>query len=109
MAQILLISSNEVERTKLAAALRHRGHIVCLADHCGTADFRSGIGPQRIEIVVCDVAVLNEAGWRELRALAELLRHDPAGIRMLCYCRIYRGPRFQLDVERLGARFVYAE
>lgn len=108
MAEILLITPDPSEQTRLASVLRHRGHVVRLADRCQPATLSSESDRQPVEIVVCDVTHLDETGWRELRDFADFLRHNPTSILLLCYSRVYRGPRFELEVERLGARFVYA-
>lgn len=108
MARILLISPDETEQVRLATELRRRSHSVRMAGRCDSAALGSEGEQQPVEIVVCDVTGLDEAGRRELREFAEFVRQHPASIFMLCYSRIYRGPRFELEMERLGARFVYA-
>ena len=108
MAIILIISPDEGERKTLDSAVRNMGHIVSLADRLAVLPILARSDLQTIEIVVCDVTALDEPAWRELRAFAVTLRQRPTVVLMLCYSRIYRGPRFELDVERLGARFVYA-
>jgi hypothetical protein len=113
MAQILLISSNEAEQAKLASSLRRRGHVVRAAGswRAGDADLAESSAP--LDIVLCEITDLKEEEWEPFRKFCARWRQVHSPVLMLCWSRIWRGPRFVLEIERLGARlgarFVYAE
>jgi hypothetical protein len=72
----------------------------------------SGHGPQAIGQVSCDLIILDVS--RDDRATRALLiealrRRAESGPRpmLLCVTRAYRGPRYEFDLERKGARIAY--
>jgi DNA-binding response OmpR family regulator len=109
MATILLIGSDQTNQENLASTLRARGHSVMTADwsRLQSADWNTRMSAA--EIAMFDVTQLDEDSRRQLRRICQWPRQDGFPILVLCYSRAYRGPRFELDIERMGARFVYAE
>jgi hypothetical protein len=109
MATILLIGSDQTDQENLAATLRARGHSVLLTEnwHFSSTDFNARLSSADIAIV--DVTRLDEDSLRQLRHICLRTRQDQFPVHVLCYSRTFRGPRFELDIERLGARFVYAD
>jgi len=106
MANILIIDSDLPHAEALGRVLHHRGHKVKIANPCG-APLTRIVEPRLVDIVILDVTQLRDEGWRELRQICQLCAQDKLPIQVLCCSRVYRGPRFELDIERLGARFVY--
>jgi DNA-binding response OmpR family regulator len=106
MANILIVDSDLPHAEALGWALHRRGHKVKIADPC-CAQLTRIVEPCLVDIVVLDVTQLKDEGWRELRQICQLCTQDKLPIQVLCCSRVYRGPRFELDIEQLGARFVY--
>ena len=105
MAIILLVDSDLAHMTKLASALRECGHrvitptttdVAAMAFHRVAAD-----------LAIVELSHVNDDRWRELRRICQLQTEDGLPIPVVCCSRVYHGPRFELDIERLGARFVY--
>jgi hypothetical protein len=109
MAAVLLIGSDRTYRENLASTLRARGHSVMVADWCRlpSADWNARMSA--VEIAVFDVTQIDDVSRSQLCRICQCPRQDGFPVLVLCYSRAYRGPRFELDIERLGARFVYAE
>ena len=108
MATILLVGSERADQDNLASTLQNRGHDVILADDHRRSLTNWNAHMSSVEIVVFDVTNLNYDSKRRLRSICQLSRPDGSPVLVLCISRSYRGPRFELDIERLGARFVYA-
>jgi hypothetical protein len=109
MATILLIGSDQTKQENIASALRTRGHSVLVADWCHLTFADWYVRMSAVEIAVFDVTHLNDDSRRQLRRFCQWPRQDGYPVLVLCFSRAYRGPRFELDIERFGARFVYAE
>lgn len=106
MANVLLISSDEDALASLSVQLRKMGHAV-RCEGCWGPDLSEAESPFVPEIVAVDVTNLTEAGWPALRQFCQSWSLCPSPVLILCWSRIWRGPRFALEIERLGARFVY--
>lgn len=107
MATILLIGSDQTDQESLASKLRTRGHVVMIADNCRLPSTDWDTRLSSVEIAVFDVTQLNDDCKHQLRKICQQHKQDGFPVPVLCYSRIYRGPRFELEIERLGARFVY--
>jgi DNA-binding response OmpR family regulator len=107
MATILLIGSDREYQENLASKLRTRGHAVLMADNLRLSSTDGNDRMSSVEIVVFDVTHFNEDGKRQLRTICQQPRQDGFPVLVLCYSKVYRGPLFELDIERIGARFVY--
>lgn len=106
MARILLANFMEESGTRLAAFLRIERHEVHMADQAQPL-------AQMLRLVREFDLVIIDASQRE-HYVRDLVNHiakhrAQSGPRpmMLCVCRIYRGPRFELDLEKRGARVIY--
>ena len=108
MATILLIGSERVDQENLASTLRKHGHEVLVADNSRQLITDWNARLSSVELVVFDITHLNDDSGRQLRSICQLSRPDGFPVLVLCVSRSYRDPRFELDIERLGARFVYA-
>jgi DNA-binding response OmpR family regulator len=109
MATILLLGSDKKNQENLASALRAKGHSILVADNCRISFTDWSARISSAEIAVFDVTRLDDDGKRQLRSVCQQPWRDGVPVLVLCYSRAYHGPRFELDIERLGARFVYAE
>jgi hypothetical protein len=108
MATILLIGQDRIDQENLASKLRARSHAVIVADYCHLPSADWDIRMSSVEIAVFDVTRLDDDCKGQLRRICQQPRHDGLPVLVLCYTRAYRGARFELEIERLGARFVYA-
>ena len=107
MSKILLVNFDEELRKRLAGFLRAERHETFVGGEgeCLPAILQRSGGA--IDLFILDVSC-REKYVREL--LAEVISHRAkSGPRpmVLCISRIYRGPRFALDLEMKGARFLY--
>jgi DNA-binding response OmpR family regulator len=106
MANIILISPDATALAALTPELRKRGHVVRCA-HCWDAvDGNPGEGPFLPEVVALDVTNLTEADWPMFRQFCRNWSSCTPPVLILCWSGIWRGPRFALEIERLGVRFV---
>ncbi len=109
MAKILLVNFDEERATRLAGFLRTERYEVCINSE--TEKFS-----QMLKWHVCGIdLVILDASHREkyvrdlLTEIASYRARNGARPMVLCISRVYRGPRFRLDLERKGARFLYVE
>jgi hypothetical protein len=109
MATILLVGEDLTDRENLAAKLRIRGHDVVETDYSELPLVSWNAHMASAEIAILDVTNVPENGKRQVRSICQQPRQDGFPALVLCYSRTYCSPRFELDIERLGARFVYAE
>lgn len=107
MAQILLVKINEFEARRLTEFLIVRGHRVTVFEPTQSLVRLLGELGQNLDLVILDVSLQGPEAGRYLEEL-KLYRaaHGPRPM-ILCVSHVYRGPRFELDLERQGARVVY--
>jgi len=67
-------------------------------EECEAADF-----------VIFDLSNINHDIWLQLRRICRLRKRDGRPVLVVCWSRVYRGSEFQLLVEGLGARLLYAK
>jgi len=105
MARILLIKFEEATAQRLAAVFEVRRHRVRTYD--GPFAPYESLEAEGQDLIVLDVSA-DDADVT--KCLTELQRyraaHGPRPM-ILCASRVYRGPRFELDLEKRGARLVY--
>lgn len=106
MANVLLISSDADALTVLTVELREMGHVVrsALRWDITCSELEDRFSP---EIIALDVTNIVDTDWPTLRGACQHWSMQPSPVLLLCWSRIWRGPRFALEIERLGARFVY--
>jgi hypothetical protein len=104
MAGILLVSFPMATATRLSSFFRDLGHSVAIEP----AQFPRPEALCNFDLVILDVTKNHVDLWQRL-ATAERYRieHGPRPM-ILCRSLIYRGPRFELDIEQKGARLIYA-
>jgi hypothetical protein len=97
-----------MEQTELAESLRARGHSVILSNYTELSLPSSSGLNSGAEIAVFDVT---HPARERVAFVRQFCLHNSLGVcawLVLCYSRVYHGPKFELSIERLGARFVYA-
>jgi DNA-binding response OmpR family regulator len=107
MGQILLMNFDEEMGSKLAVALRNQRHSVVMLPKDVSFAKALTLGKGSPDLVILDFSRIERNG-RTL--LSEIVfyraRYGPWPM-LLCVSRVYRGPQFELDLERKGARVVY--
>lgn len=105
--QLLLVRFDNASEGRLTELLRQRGYRVsAYSREESLLECLSRFG-REIDLVILDVSG-NDPEVRNY--LAEIVRyraqhgHRPM---VLCVSRVYRGPQFELELERKGARVVY--
>ena len=106
MARILLIEPDKEQATRIEAFLRLEKHDVI---RCNILEAREALEQSLSsrDVAILDVTTDN----REIRlALAQIRKyrtHDGPAPMILCISRVKHGPRFELELEKWGARLVY--
>jgi len=107
MARILLLSPDEPSARDLALFLEKKSHRVSV--HCERRAFIDS--PKQdlssVDIVILDMSANRPDDWNALDCVCKWAGTIDSKLMTLCLSRVYRGPKFELDVERRGARLVY--
>jgi hypothetical protein len=105
---ILLLNFDIIHGEGLALMLRHCGYKVVISDTDKTtlSELRDE-ELQQTHFVILDLSHVDHAIFSELRRVCRLRKPDRLPLMVVCWSRIYRGPAFQLLVEKLGARISY--
>jgi hypothetical protein len=109
MAMILLIGTDQEHQENLACRLRVRGHSVRIVNDSASSEVERRALILSAEVLIIDVTQLAETNRPDLRQTCEEAQMDGHPALVLCYSRTDRGPRFELAIERLGARYVYSD
>lgn len=106
---IFLLNFESPYRESLAIVLRNLRHKVFVPEEYGKSVHElTDSELQQAEFVLFDVTRLNhDAVWLPLRRICHLQKPDGMPVMVSCSSRIYRGPEFQLLVEKIGARLAY--
>ncbi len=107
MARILLGGFDGPTATQLASLLRSGSHRIQI---CG--ELQLCVDVVRDHRTAVDLVIVDATSSPALIGeCLRVLRCQNAGkgpkIRLLCVSRAYHGPRFEIDIEREGARLVY--
>jgi hypothetical protein len=107
MAQILLMNFDEEPTLRLAAFLRAETHEVLIA--LPTQSYFGWVRGhgEDADLVIIDVSHREKFFWPLLEDISIYRSEQGENPVVLCISRIYRGPRFELDIERKGARLLY--
>ena len=63
-----------------------------------------------VDHIICDLTRMNHDIWSELRRICRWRKRDGMPILAGCWLREYRGPEFEILVEKqLGARLAYTK
>jgi DNA-binding response OmpR family regulator len=107
MAKILLANFDEQAGISLAAFLRNEHHDVYVALEDQAFSQLLGRYGTATDLVILDVSSRKKHSYDLLAQIASRrVQHGPRPM-ILCISRVYRGPQFELDLERKGARVVY--
>lgn len=109
MARILLVAPDGSDRENLATILKSKRHSIVAIAACAFVDSDWTAQIQAADIVMFDVTRLTEEEKPILRRVCQQPDCRSFPTRTLCFSRINHGPRFELAIERLGARYVYAD
>jgi hypothetical protein len=105
---VLIVGNERESQAELAASLRMRRHSVLVSDYQALLLPTSNTRASGIEIAIFNVTSLTKEDTTILRQFCLGDLRDKRAPLALCYSRVNHGPKFELAVERLGARFVYA-
>jgi CheY-like chemotaxis protein len=108
MATVLIVGNERESQTELAASLEVGGHAVTFSDYREQSLSSWDKICSNVDVAIVDVTSLADEKTELLR---QFCLRDPRHRNappVLCYSRVNRGPHFELAIERLGARFVYA-
>jgi hypothetical protein len=106
MAKILLVNFEEEQAARLAAFLHIERHEICSEDSSlALGQFIRHIA--EFDLVIVDASHREQFVRDVVSGIATQRERNGPRPGVLCICRTYRGPRFELDLERKGARVVY--
>lgn len=105
---ILLLNFDPVHREALTRSLEARRYGVIAPEVEGAPlhAIRDDV-LRSADYLIFDVTRTDEQSWNQLRRVCRVRRHDGWPVMVACLSR-RDDPQLQLDVEALGARFVYA-
>jgi hypothetical protein len=102
VAQILLVANKEAADVGgIASILSRGGHRVLVSPNlprAGSTDF---------EIVIVDLSRNLRSDWRNLAEAVERVQGRSCISLVLAYSSIFRGAAMKIEVERIGARFLW--
>ena len=107
MAKILLVNFDDRSGPRLAAFLRaERAEVGVASEREPFARMLKRKGAP-IDLIILDASRQEKHLCKVLNEIAAYqVRNGPRPM-VLCISRVYRGPRFELDLERKGARLLY--
>lgn len=107
MATILLMNFYEENGRRLAAFLRAEHHEVRM--FVSNQQLPKWLQHQgdTIDLIIIDASQNERAGSSLLAGIVLYRAQYGPSPTVLCVSRVYRGPQFQLDLEKKGARLVY--
>jgi len=105
VAEILLVKFDQVTEGRLAELFGCRGHHAIT--HSGDQPLSQVLRRRGFDLVILDVSCDYSITRKHVAAVRA--RREQHGLRpmLLCVSRVYRGPQFELELEREGARVVY--
>jgi len=107
MKSLILLEIDGASSDELVVDLKSR-HLLVTRSTMGRGGVaRIEAGYPLFDIVVLDMSLDRAIDWDTLdRVHRFVVMHAPRSM-ILCFSRIYRGPRMKLRAERKGARFIY--
>ena len=107
MGRVLLVNFDETFEGQVMETLHRRGFLVSIYRRGERLAERLAKVGQEVDLVILDVSH-DDQDTQD--CFAEILQyraqHGPRPM-LLCASHVYRGPRFELALERKGARVVY--
>jgi len=105
MATILLANFDEEFRDRLGAFLRIERHIVFVAPE--SESLPPLLRQSAVDLLIVDVSRREKYACDLLADVGAHRALNGPRPAVLCISRVYRGPRFALDLERKGVRLIY--
>jgi len=105
VARVLLAGFDKDMANELALLFARLGHQIVILPATAAPYELSGSG--EVDMIVLEVSIETGLVKSVLAAKAESDQPVPGPPILLCVSRVYRGPRFELDLERRGGRLVY--
>lgn len=107
MADILLIRIQPDLFGALTELLEHKGHRVQICEGAQQITSRFNSREHSPDLAIIDVTV-NDRESRMCLMQIKIIRarYGPRPA-LLCISKVYRGPQFELELERKGARIAY--
>jgi len=107
MARILLLSPDESSAKVLAVFLEQRRHRVTVRRGGQYARDDPTGDLYNFDVLIVDMTANRPEDWERLDRVRFGAERTASKPRILCMSRVYRGPKFELDIEGRGARLVY--
>jgi hypothetical protein len=106
-AQILLVNFDEASEERLREIFRQKGH--CVSAYAGDKPLAEHLWKlsDDVDLIVLDVSGKDRVVRNQLGEIGRYRAQHGHRPTVLCVSRIYRGPQFELELEREGARVVY--
>lgn len=107
MARVVLANFDAESGAQLVQLLKRNRHSATLLPATAPDDVERTISRATCDLILLDVSCDDRPTHALLGEIVR--RRAELGLRpmLLCVARVYRGPRFELDLERKGARLAY--
>lgn len=105
MARVLLAGFDKDMANELALLFARLKHQIVILP--ATVAQYECLGSGEVDMIVLEVSIENRLVKSVLAAKDKSEQHSHGTPILLCVSRVYRGPRFELDLERKGGRLVY--
>jgi hypothetical protein len=106
-ARILLVNFDKTSEERLTEIFRQKGHYTSIYRRVEPLAAHVSKAGQDIDLVVFDVSGNDRETLKQLGDMRRYRAQHGHRPMVLCVFRVYRGPRFELELERKGARVVY--
>jgi PleD family two-component response regulator len=103
--RILLLDHDQTQALTLALQQRNFQVTHCTAKHEILRELRSN--PSGFDVVMLDFSFNRPEDWELFDSVRRLLWKTDHLAMILCFSRVYLGPRVRLQIERKGGRLVY--
>ena len=107
MAHVALCGIERVAANQLSSLLRQHGHCVAICERQDALSEPAFMRNSSIDLIIVDVSESENAVRAYLEQRDRMNNRDQDKPMLLCVSRVFRGARFQLEVERKGARLIY--
>ncbi len=108
MTRAILLHRGDGWATNLEHLLR-RQYSLTARNYCASSPHQLRHEIRGANLAIVDVSIDDQ----QMRAVLQIARRakmkENQMLALVCISRVNRGPRFQHDIERIGARFVYAQ
>ena len=105
--RILLLSPDESSAEVLAAFLEQRHYHVTVHRERHSAGDGHAPHLDDFDVIVVDMTANRPEDWDRLDRACVGAERTASKPGILCLSRVYRGPQFELDIERRGGRLAY--